>query len=237
MDSYSYDVFGAPRTVTGTTANDFQYTGQQRDGNANRGLYYLRARSYDPALGRFLQKDPLGFINRYVYAGNNPINGTDPSGLCWLPDKVCDVANDAKAVLVHTIENPQTLVNGNLANEGIAALIAAFSSCDRHDKEGGIVVYTNCSGAAGVLSRRAFGNPNAFTVGSFVFSTIQPRQAIIAHEFAHVPQYDVLGAGFLPVYEGLAAAAWVSCGGDRTCTERRNPLEIAADLQAGTDVR
>ncbi len=35
-DSYSYDVFGAPRTTTGTTANDFRYTGQQRDGNANR---------------------------------------------------------------------------------------------------------------------------------------------------------------------------------------------------------
>jgi hypothetical protein len=37
-DSYSYDVFRAPRTVTGTTGNDFRYTGQQRDGNANRGL-------------------------------------------------------------------------------------------------------------------------------------------------------------------------------------------------------
>jgi hypothetical protein len=37
-DSYSYDVFGAPRTVTGTTANDFRYTGKQRDGNGHGGL-------------------------------------------------------------------------------------------------------------------------------------------------------------------------------------------------------
>ncbi|MDP9237151.1 MAG: hypothetical protein M3P30_07095 [Chloroflexota bacterium] len=79
-DSYSYDVFGAPRTTTGTTANNFQYTGQQRDGNANRGLYFLRARSYDPALGRFLQRDGVPLINRYSYSGNNPANLTDPTG-------------------------------------------------------------------------------------------------------------------------------------------------------------
>ncbi|MDP9238065.1 MAG: RHS repeat-associated core domain-containing protein [Chloroflexota bacterium] len=84
-DSYSYDVFGAPRTTTGTTANSFQYTGQQRDGNANRGLYYLRARSYDPALGRFLQQDPLPLINRYAYARNSAANLTDPNGLFPCP--------------------------------------------------------------------------------------------------------------------------------------------------------
>jgi RHS repeat-associated protein len=73
-------VFGAPRTTTGTTANDFLYTGQQDDRNANRGLYFLRARSYDPALGRFLQQDPLPLKNRYAYAGNNAANLMDPSG-------------------------------------------------------------------------------------------------------------------------------------------------------------
>ncbi|MDP9238067.1 MAG: DUF6531 domain-containing protein [Chloroflexota bacterium] len=92
-DSYSYDVFGAPRTTTGTTANDFQYTGQQRDGNANRGLYYLRARSYDPALGRFLQKDPIPMLNRYPYVRNDPASLSDPAGLCgggWNPSKYLD---------------------------------------------------------------------------------------------------------------------------------------------------
>ena len=81
-DNYAYDVFGAPKTVTGTTANDFRFTGQQDDRNANRGLYYLRARAYDPALGRFLSRDTMPFPNRYSYGENNPVDYADPSGHC-----------------------------------------------------------------------------------------------------------------------------------------------------------
>jgi RHS repeat-associated protein len=84
MRDRAYDVFGAPRAVTGTTQNDFRYTGQQDDRNANRGLYYLRARAYDPALGRFLQQDPLPLINRYSYVGGNPVNFADPTGMCHI---------------------------------------------------------------------------------------------------------------------------------------------------------
>jgi RHS repeat-associated protein len=61
-------------------------TGEQADDNANRGLYYLRARHYDPALGRFLSKDPLavdpyGTAHGFVYASDNPVNRIDPLGL------------------------------------------------------------------------------------------------------------------------------------------------------------
>ncbi len=78
-DSYVYDAFGAVTSSTGTTSNDWLFTGEQRDGDTD--LYFLRARYYDPEIGRFLGRDPLEFAQRYAYAGNNPVAYTDPSGL------------------------------------------------------------------------------------------------------------------------------------------------------------
>jgi RHS repeat-associated protein len=67
------------------------FAGEQYDSRARQnstGLYYLRARYYDPAIGRFLSADPLAgapaqpqTLNRYAYALNNPVNRVDPTGL------------------------------------------------------------------------------------------------------------------------------------------------------------
>ena len=52
----------------------------------NRGGQFYRARYYDPQIGRFISEDPLGFLgsgtNFYAYVRNNPVNLTDPFGLC-----------------------------------------------------------------------------------------------------------------------------------------------------------
>ncbi|PLX60047.1 RHS repeat-associated core domain-containing protein, partial [Sedimenticola selenatireducens] len=75
---HSYGPFGEPNVSTGVR---FRYTGQQLLGGLN--LYYYKARFYSPALGRFLQTDPIGTaddLNLYAYVGNNPINLRDPSG-------------------------------------------------------------------------------------------------------------------------------------------------------------
>jgi RHS repeat-associated protein len=53
------------------------------------GLYYNRARYYNPFTGRFLQADPIGYeagLNLYAYCGNNSLNRVDPSGLWWAGD-------------------------------------------------------------------------------------------------------------------------------------------------------
>lgn len=59
------------------------YTGREWD--KETGLYYYRARYYDPIEGRFISKDPIGFaggdVNVYGYVGNNAINRTDSTGL------------------------------------------------------------------------------------------------------------------------------------------------------------
>ncbi len=73
-----YSPFGENAPV-GTT---FGFTGQRYD--AETGLYYYKNRYYSPTLNRFLQTDPIGYgagLNVYAYAGNDPINATDPLGL------------------------------------------------------------------------------------------------------------------------------------------------------------
>ncbi len=84
-DTYTYDVYGASRTHTGSSPNEFTFTGEQVDAT---GLQYLRARYYDSATGRFMSRDPLPFAQRYAYVGNDPVNYVDPRGLCkktWNP--------------------------------------------------------------------------------------------------------------------------------------------------------
>jgi RHS repeat-associated protein len=63
--------------------SQFLYTG--RDFDPATGLYFFRARYYAPTIGRFLSEDPIEFFagdpNLYRYVGNEPVMGTDPTGL------------------------------------------------------------------------------------------------------------------------------------------------------------
>jgi RHS repeat-associated protein len=80
-NTYTYDSYGKLAASTGTIVNQFRYTGREFDGET--GLYYYRARYYDPTAGRFSGQDPLRFgsgTNFYSYANNSPTTLNDPSG-------------------------------------------------------------------------------------------------------------------------------------------------------------
>ena len=79
--SYVYDSFGNLTASTGTISNPFQYSGREFD--SETGIYYYRARYYDPSAGRFLGEDPivLGGVNAYSFVENRPTSLIDPAGL------------------------------------------------------------------------------------------------------------------------------------------------------------
>lgn len=75
-----YEEFGTPRS--GTSTRYGWLGGYGREADATTGAVLMGARVYEPALGRFLQVDPLpgGSANRYDYAGQDPINNLDLNG-------------------------------------------------------------------------------------------------------------------------------------------------------------
>lgn len=84
LSRYKYGPFGETPSLSGTT---FGYTGQRFDSEMD--LYYYKARYYSPALGRFLQPDPIGYLaglNLYTYVNNQPLSYTDPTGLAKTGD-------------------------------------------------------------------------------------------------------------------------------------------------------
>ena len=116
--SYDYDAFGNELDPDTADINPFRYCGEYRD--AESGAYYLRARYYDPSIGRFTQedtyageyKDPLS-LNYYTYCYNNPTRFFDRTGNIPV-ETVLDIASAAQS-LASLIADP------NLANLGFFA--------------------------------------------------------------------------------------------------------------------
>jgi RHS repeat-associated protein len=103
VERYAYDAYGLPTirngagvvlsnswgTAHSAVGNPWMFTGRQFD--EETGLYYYRARYYEPGKGRFLQRDPRGYVdglNLYQYVGGRPTFGTDPFGLVTCKPKL-----------------------------------------------------------------------------------------------------------------------------------------------------
>jgi RHS repeat-associated protein len=83
----TYDAWGK-EWITGSLAdtNRLHWKGLMWEGDSTR-LYYVRARWYDPTGGRFVSEDPIGLsggLNSYLFAGDRPVGGFDPSGMLYV---------------------------------------------------------------------------------------------------------------------------------------------------------
>ena len=141
LTSYSYDAFGAVRSQSAPHANYWLLTGEQRDSGSN--LYYLRARYYDPAIGRFLSRDPVLGGNLYAYVRNNPTNLVDPYGLIGVPK--IKIPNPKE--IIQEVVEPIVNTTGNIVSEGATAVGSVvestfdfLSSCEGKLLAGGLIM-------------------------------------------------------------------------------------------------
>ena len=98
LNRYEYDAWGNLITCEERVENRFQFTGQQFDPVSQQ--YYLRARYYNPVIGRFTQEDTYyeDGLNLYAYCRNNPVYYVDPSGnICKkAAERICKLIDEGK---------------------------------------------------------------------------------------------------------------------------------------------
>jgi RHS repeat-associated protein len=187
VQDYVYDAFGRVVQQSGTIMQPFIYTGREWD--AATGLYYYRARYYNPTVGRFLAEDPLNFRfsgdnNSYVYALNNPIRSTDPLGLfTWDKSCTCELGDDLTRDIGDIIERAckVNLITDLALKKCVEERCHdSIISCDADPKS------KNCEPGRTIAHSFDLGQP----VGDFVlcplFFIFFPDQGNIAiHELAH----------------------------------------------------
>lgn len=114
--------FGETFTIAGSASLNLRFPGQYHD--AETGLDYNLFRSYDPALGRYTQSDPIGLmggVNTYAYVGANPMSRIDPEGrnfgeviiggvitYCRVKPDACAAAALATGVAIYNLTHPQS---------------------------------------------------------------------------------------------------------------------------------
>jgi len=105
VELYEYSVYGQVAASDENHPNRFMFTGREFD--KDTGLYYYRARYYNPEIGRFLQTDPIGYgdgMNMYRYCRNSPVISCDPSGQ-WTEaiQQAVDAAKAVKALVDYPV--------------------------------------------------------------------------------------------------------------------------------------
>lgn len=194
------------------------------------GLVYMRARWYDPTVGRFITRDPLAAeaaapadFNGYMYAGANPIVFIDPTGLRQSTGSD-DEGGGCSSVGACLGSRPNVTTDAPNKCSGLANCANWLD---------GVVVIQNADGLLGALVSAVGGfRPNTVTFSSTVIaSNGLLDDETVRHEFGHVRQAKSLGVHYVATYVSELFFQVLHHGfGD---AYRYNSMEIDANLHAG----
>lgn len=212
-DRYTYDAFGVLLNTTGTFGNSFQFAGEQRD--SSTGLDYLRARYYDPNLGRFISKDAYaGTLNDpysqhdYQYAHANPVRYTDPTGYFTLGE------------VLGAIQFATTLIGVGAASGGVGAGVGYIAGAAATGASGEEILGMFGEWGAGFAS----GVSGGFLTDVYEATTgkkIEPNHAMLYN----AGNVTGIGVAFLV---GMKAPTWAAT--------KAGPLQWVAGVNHGLDV-
>ena len=153
VENYRYDAWGRVLGVYNANGNEIDASAvgnrilwQGREYSWASGLYYFRARWYDPVTGRWLSNDPIGIsggLNQYVFCNNNPVNFRDLFGLCkdtmrelsWWEFNVKTPSRNIGRNVWNTVTDPTVAMGLAMVTEGLGGGLAILS-------EAGTVVET-----------------------------------------------------------------------------------------------
>jgi RHS repeat-associated protein len=135
-----YTAFGETRSSSGPTLTDYQYTGQRHE--AEFGLYFYKARWYDPASAHFTQADtmvpeegnPLS-LDRFSYTYNNPLRYIDPTGHVTCHPDICDMPEDDPVNPPQITEDPEIIWELIITGAGLLDDVNQNISYDIKSKE------------------------------------------------------------------------------------------------------
>lgn len=132
VNRYAYTPFGiiANQMETLTFPQPFKFVGRWGVMTEPNGFYYMKARYYDPEVGRFISEDPIGFdggdTNLYLYASNNPIMFMDPNGQ-WITTAIGIINGGISGALAGAMNGDLTsAVIGGVVGAAVGGLAGTF---------------------------------------------------------------------------------------------------------------
>lgn len=224
VESYRYDAFGAPTFTNSSgqavqappSGNMFLFTGRQYD--IATGLYDYRARTYNPATGRFMQEDPLGYVgglDPISYVAGNPVTMVDPYGTKGLRAAAKDLLDFVKGNgallasigidLLGPLGDIIDVVSGAVGKDIRGYIDGGFK------KLRGLSTWKRIKMAAGGAIRALGGAVNL--VGKIKRALKKAKDAIAEHrraKAAAAAQRRQREAG--PGCFGAGTAVWLACG-------------------------